>query len=235
MMSSHYVGQELTLFAQAKNWKSYWSSEIRSYVAGEVLEVGAGLGANTEYLKTSNVTSWMCLEPDPELACRMRDSFNARPDLADCRVEVGTTETIEKRHQFHAIIYIDVLEHIENDRQELARASDLLRSGGEIIVLAPAHQWLYSPFDRAVGHVRRYNRSSLSACTPSNCHIERLDYLDSAGLLASIVNRLLLRQAAPDLKQILFWDRFLVTPSQLLDRLTLHLLGKSILGIWRKE
>lgn len=233
-MSAHYVGQELDVFAHARNWKKYWSSEIRSYLTGDVLEVGAGLGVNTEFLKWCGVSSWMCLEPDPELACQMRDRFTRHPDLADCRVEIGTTETLGPAHRFDAVIYIDVLEHIEKDRQELASASGLLRSGGRLIVLAPAHQWLYTPFDSAIGHVRRYNRSSLSACTPSGCEIQRLVYLDSAGILASLGNRLFLGQRAPDLKQILFWDRNLVPISRLLDRLTMHLVGKSILGIWRK-
>jgi hypothetical protein len=234
MTISHYIGQELDLFEQAINWKKYWSSEIRSHVKGDVLEVGAGLGANTEFLKCRGVSSWMCLEPDPELAGRMRDRFSRQPNLADCRVEIGTTETLGFYHQFQTIIYIDVLEHIEEDHQELRRASGLLRSGGRLIVLAPAHQWLFTPFDCAIGHIRRYNRSNLSSCAPSDCEIQRLVYLDSVGMLASIGNRLFLRRDVPDPKQILVWDRILVPISRLLDHLTLHRIGKSILGIWKK-
>ena len=234
MKIPHYIGQELDLFAQARNWKKYWSSEIRSHVTGDVLEVGAGLGANTEFLKCRGVSSWMCLEPDPELACRMRDRFSRQPDLADCRIEIGTTETLGFDDQFHTIIYIDVLEHVEQDHQELRRASGLLRNGGKLIVLAPAHQWLYTPFDSAIGHIRRYNRSNLSDCAPRDCKIQRLVYLDSAGMLATIGNRLFLRRDVPDVKQILAWDRILVPISRLLDHLTLHLIGKSILGVWKK-
>jgi SAM-dependent methyltransferase len=230
-----YVGNELDLFAHATNWKKYWASKIQPYLTGNVLEVGAGLGANTEFLKSDHVSSWTCLEPDPELVHRMRANFMAQPRCADCHVETGTTATLGSKLQFDAVLYIDVLEHIEKDREELARASRLLRSGGKIIVLAPAHQWLYTPFDRAIGHFRRYDRSSLSACSPSDCDIVKLVYLDSAGMLASMGNRLFLQQAMPELKQILFWDRFLVPPSRLLDRLTLQLIGKSILGIWRKD
>jgi ubiquinone/menaquinone biosynthesis C-methylase UbiE len=234
MSHAHYVGKELDVFAHATNWKKYWSSEIQSYLTGDVLEVGAGLGANTKFLKSCRTSSWTCLEPDPDLARRMRNGFMTEPRLADCRVETGTIETLGSDHQFDAIIYIDVLEHIEKDREELAGASRLLRRGGNLIVLAPAHQWLYTPFDRAIGHFRRYNRSSLSACSPSDCNSVRFVYLDSVGMLASVSNRLFLKQAAPDLKQILFWDRYLVPSSRLLDRLALHVVGKSILGIWRK-
>jgi SAM-dependent methyltransferase len=235
MTDPHYVGTELDVFAQASYWKEYWSSKIRQHLNGDVLEVGAGLGANTEYLKSDHISSWTCLEPDPNLVDRMRDKFKGQPGLADCRVEIGATNTLESRPQFDAILYIDVLEHIEKDCEEMARASRLLRKDGKIIVLAPAHQWLYTAFDRAIGHFRRYDRSSLSACSPSDCAIAQIIYLDSAGMLASLGNKLLLHQAAPNLKQILLWDRFLVPGSRLLDPLTMHKVGKSILGIWRKN
>jgi len=234
MTAIPYVGQELDVFAHATNWKEYWSSQIRESVSGDVLEVGAGIGANTEILWNEGVTSWTCLEPDPALADRMRSRFQARSDLATCKVVVGTIETMGSNPQFDAIMYIDVLEHIADDRAELARASSSLRAGGRIVVLAPAHQWLYTPFDRAIGHVRRYEKTTLSACTPSDCHLERLLYLDSVGMLASLGNRLFLHQAEPALTQILFWDRFLVPFSRFADQIAFHAIGKSILGIWKK-
>jgi len=42
-----YVGTELNLFADATTWKSYVRSHLRPYLTGEVLEVGAGIGAAT--------------------------------------------------------------------------------------------------------------------------------------------------------------------------------------------
>ena len=42
-----YVGSELELFEKARNWKAYWRAQIAGFVRGEVLEVGAGIGANT--------------------------------------------------------------------------------------------------------------------------------------------------------------------------------------------
>jgi SAM-dependent methyltransferase len=230
----HYIGQELEIFEHAQNWKRYWSSEIRPYLSGDMLEVGAGLGTNTDFLKSPGAASWTCLEPDPDLVSQMRSRFATQSSLAECRVQIGTTETLSSGRQFDAIIYIDVLEHIEADRKELARASQLLRKNGKIIVLAPAHQSLYTPFDRAIGHFRRYDKTTLAARMPKDGCVIRLDYMDSVGSLASMGNRMFLRQSAPSLKQILFWDRFLVPPSRLLDRLTFHMVGKSILGIWQK-
>lgn len=234
MTSQSYVGRELELFALAENWKRYWSSLVIRYLHGKVLEVGAGIGANTRYMKSSNVSSWTCLEPDPELALQMRAGFQAIPQLHDCRVEVGTTETIKKEESFDAILYIDVLEHISDDQSEMQRASNLLRAGGMLIVLAPAQEWLYTPFDRAIGHVRRYTKETLRRCSPPNCLLSEMVYLDSVGVIASAGNRLFLSRAMPTRQQILFWDRYLVPFSRIIDRMIFRSFGKSILGVWTK-
>jgi hypothetical protein len=53
---------------------------------------------------------------------------------------------------------------------------------------AGAHQRLFSPFDAAIGHFRRYNRSTLRNISPPGLRLERLRYLDSFGLIASAAN-----------------------------------------------
>lgn len=234
MSVTNYVGHELDIFSHAVNWKKYWSSEIRPYLLGDVLEVGAGLGVNTPFLKSAGISSWTCLEPDPELCERMRINFLGQPPFADCQQKTGTTEILGSDPRYDTILYIDVLEHIKDDRAELGRASNLLRIGGRIIVIAPAHQWLYTAFDRAIGHYRRYTRSSLSNCSPGDCELEQLYYLDSVGIFASSMNRFFLHRDMPRLKEIEFWDHFIVPASRILDPFTFHRIGKSLVGVWRK-
>jgi len=230
-----YVGQELDIFAHASRWKRYWSSCVQPFLAGDVLEVGAGIGANTPLLAPHTASSWLCLEPDATLAERAAAALAADPITSKCEVVVGTTQSLRQVPRFDVLLYIDVLEHIERDKEELARAASLLRKGGRIIVLSPAHQWLFTAFDQSIGHFRRYDRPSLMACGPKSCALSRLWYLDSVGMLASCGNRLLLHQAMPQLRQILFWDRCLIPLSTLLDGLLFHRAGKSILAVWTKE
>ena len=51
---------------------------------------------------------------------------------------------------------MDVIEHIENDVEELDRACNLLSESGKLIIIVPAFNFLFSDFDRDVGHYRRY-------------------------------------------------------------------------------
>ncbi|HEX4168891.1 MAG TPA: class I SAM-dependent methyltransferase [Bryobacteraceae bacterium] len=234
MNQLHYPGQELDLFAHAHNWKQYWVSKIRPFIRGDVLEVGAGLGVNTPLLEPHKARSWTAMEPDPELAVRLTKSLNSNPISQECKVLTGTTSSLEPYAQFDCALYIDVLEHIEEDKTEIAQVANLIRPGGRIIVLSPAHQLLYTPFDKSIGHFRRYNRASLLRCTPPGFEVESVFFLDSVGMLASLANKVMLQQSMPKLNQLRIWDRFLVPTSTILDRLLLHKVGKSVVAIWRR-
>jgi hypothetical protein len=109
-----------------------------------------------------------------------------------------------------------------------------LNVGGYLIILCPAHQWLFSPFDIAVGHYRRYNKTSLQAVMPDNIKIIKLVYLDSIGLLANLGNRLLLKQSKPNLTQVKIWDKFMVSLSRFFDPLIGYHAGKSVILIGEK-
>lgn len=234
MSEFKYLGAELELFAVVRNWKTYWSNQIRPYIAGDVLEVGAGMGANTQYLNRGNARRWVCLEPDPLLAAQLSSKLEQTKIQSTYEVVCGTLQTLQD-DQFDTIIYIDVLEHIEDDEKELERAAGLLRPGGRIIVLSPAHQGLFTEFDAAIGHFRRYDRRMLQSISPPELSLEKLWYLDSAGLLLSAANRQLLRQSMPTKAQLRFWDRVVVPASRVLDRCLFGSVGKSIVGVWRRD
>jgi SAM-dependent methyltransferase len=229
-----YVGNELELFAHARNWKQYWGAIVQPCLSGDVLEVGAGLGTNTRLLHgapSSSVRRWVALEPDARLLGQLRSAT-----LEKVEPRLGTLANLDPGERFDTILYIDVLEHIPDDMAELRRAAGHLRAQGRLIVLSPAHQWLFSPFDAAIGHYRRYTRQSLkqTAAGIGSLRLERVWYLDSAGYFASAANRLLLRQSMPGLRQILFWDRVLVPVSRFFDPLLFHRFGKSVIAVWSR-
>lgn len=228
-----YPGGELDVFVHARNWKQYWVSQLPP-LTGDVLEVGAGLATNTPLLVGPQVRNWICLEPDRALLDRLRAAIAADPALARCQAIHGTVASLDPAARFDAILYIDVLEHIDDDRGELRQAAERLQPGGLLIVLAPAHQWLYTEFDRAIGHFRRYSKATLAAAAPATTRLRRLFYLDSVGMLASAANRVLLKSAMPSVSQVRTWDRGLVPVSRVVDRVIGFSLGKSVVGIWER-
>jgi SAM-dependent methyltransferase len=235
MSDAAYIGGELELFAHVRHWKRYWSERLRPWVSGSVLEVGAGLGANTLLLRTEAFPRWVCLEPDSQLVAALRERLAAAGPLAGVEVRTGDLGSLPDTERFDTLLYIDVLEHIADDAGELCRAAAHLQPGGQVVVLAPAHPWLFSPFDAAIGHHRRYTVSSLRALTPPALRPVRSFYLDAVGLLASAANRLLLRQSLPTVAQLRVWDNWMVPCSRVLDPLTGHRLGKTVVAIWERR
>jgi len=102
-------------------------------------------------------------------------------------------------------------------------------------VLSPAFNFLYSPFDRSIGHYRRYDKKMFQGLTPQGCKLEKMIFLDSVGIATSLVNRLILSQAMPTVNQILFWDRRIIPVTKWFDRLIGYRFGRSLLGIWKKD
>jgi SAM-dependent methyltransferase len=232
MSDFSYVGGELEVFAHATQWKSYVRSILRRYLTGDILEVGAGIGSATQALCDGTGGRWVCLEPDAQLAGRI--PVSTVPALRRCKVVVGTLSSLEPAESFDAIIYMDVLEHIADDAAELSLAARRLNPKGVVAVLSPALPWLYTPFDAAIGHHRRYTKKSLRAIAPPGLCEETCIYLDAVGFLASAANKLFLRSAAPSLSQIRFWDKCLVPVSRLTDGIVRHGFGRSILAVWRR-
>ena len=234
-MEQAYQGGELESFAHAERWKSYVRAALHPYLEGDVLELGAGIGETTRALRPgSRAHSWICIEPDPAMAGTVRKAAAAGELGPAIEVRCGTIADLSADPAFDAALYVDVLEHIEDDRGELAAAAARLRPRGRIVVLSPAWPFLFSEFDRAIGHYRRYTRPMLRELTPPGTRVEAAFYLDTVGMLASAANKLLLRQSLPSLRQVLLWDRAMVPLSRLLDPLTGRRLGRSVVTVWRK-
>jgi 2-polyprenyl-3-methyl-5-hydroxy-6-metoxy-1,4-benzoquinol methylase len=228
-----YIGTELGLFENAHHWKNYFKSFLSPYLKGSILEVGAGIGGSTISLCDGTQDEWICLEPDLELAqeIEVRKKSGQIPPV--CKIVTSYLSELPVDHKFDSILYLDVIEHIENDAEELKIARDHLKPGGVLIILVPAHQFLYSPFDKKIGHFRRYNRTRLEQAIPASLKKITVRYLDSVGLLASMSNKMLLKSNMPTLSQIKFWDNYMVPFSKLTDRLCFFNLGKSVMGIWQ--
>ena len=233
MSEFQYAGNELETFAHATNWKAYLRHAMAPYIAGDVLEVGAGIGATMQALRDGRERSWTCLEPDPAMAEELRRLTAGRERRT--AVITGTVADLPATPSFDTILYVDVLEHIEDDAGELRQSALRLRPGGHLIVMSPAHQFLYSAFDKRIGHFRRYNASQLRAAGPHDLALAHLTYLDATGLLLSGANRLLLRSSMPTLAQVLTWDRWFVPVSRRIDPLFGGKLGKSILAVWTRR
>lgn len=77
-----------------------------------------------------------------------------------------------------AIVMLNVLEHIEDDRRALEQIRRMLKPNGLLVIEVPSSPSLYDDFDRLVGHFRRYNMGDLlSKLRDSGFSVERKSHL----------------------------------------------------------
>ena len=231
----NYQGGELELFKDAVNWKKYFSGRLKKHIGNTVLEVGAGIGGTTKYLCQGTENTWVCLEPDTIMFEYLHQQKHNNILPNNCEIIKGELIDLPEKEKFDTIIYIDVLEHIEDDKKEILFASSKLKPGGKLITLSPAFQHLFSEFDQSIGHERRYNKQMIKSLTNPSINLVHCFYLDSIGYLASLTNRFLTRSSMPKPGQIAFWNKFMIPFSKVFDVVFSPFWGRSIVAIWNKN
>ena len=136
---------------------------------------------------------------------------------------------------FDSMIYVNVLEHVENDREELEICYKTLSSKGSLLIFVPALPCLYSAFDQKLGHFRRYKKDKLNEIvTNAGFKIVTSRYFDMPGALAWYLNfKLLNLSISPE--KVLLYDRFIVPVIKRLEALIPPPVGKNILLIAKKS
>jgi 2-polyprenyl-3-methyl-5-hydroxy-6-metoxy-1,4-benzoquinol methylase len=72
------------------------------------------------------------------------------------------------RARFDLVLLLDVIEHIREEAAFLESVAYHMTDSAVLIINVPAYQSLYSNYDRAVGHIRRYTISSLERVLVAN-------------------------------------------------------------------
>jgi SAM-dependent methyltransferase len=98
------------------------------------------------------------------------------------KVREQPIEALDGGGTYDSVLCLNVLEHVADDEEALRRFRDQLRSGGRLLLLVPAHRFLYGGYDRAAGHERRYDRAPLRALLArTGFNLEELRHVNPVG------------------------------------------------------
>ncbi len=178
--SSYAGSQELHSLSKAVRFHRWMASMLRPAIGGDVLEVGAGIGTMTRALReTFPQSNIMAIEPDPALF----DLLNERTQGLGVETATLSTHELEHQRQFDSVLYVNVLEHIEDHVGELRRAHALLRPGGSVGIIVPAIPRLYGSLDAKSGHYRRYQKAALrNVVEQAGLVVTDLHFFDAVGV-----------------------------------------------------
>ena len=85
----------------------------------------------------------------------------AEPSVGRAFVMGDATHLPLPDNAFDVALLLDVVEHFERPEPVVAEARRILRPGGLVVITVPAVQWLFSDYDRQVGHFKRYDKKGI--------------------------------------------------------------------------
>lgn len=223
-----YPGWELKYFDKALNFRNYQFSLFEKYLSGSLAEVGPGncIHIKKYIKKASKITLF---EPSTNFYSRLKK-------IKSPKVKLIKNYFNSKKNNFDAIICLDVIEHIKDDKREVKKLINSLRKGGKLIIIVPAFNFLYSKFDQDIGHFRRYSKRNIKFLFKKlNCKILENKYFDSIGFCLSLLSKFFTKNYKKNIKyKINFWDK-LIPISKFMDKIINFSFGKSLMIILEKE
>lgn len=191
---------------EARNYRDAVLAEFAPFLKGRVIEVGAGIGQFTQMIaRVPSVERIVAVEPDPGFAAIHRREHPTH------EVVEGTIDAVNAGDGWDAIVSVNVLEHIERDRAELATYADHLgQRRGYLCLFVPAMPRLYAPIDKDFGHFRRYEKEPLRfLLEASGFDVVRIEYFNWLGAFAWWFQFRLLKKRKFDRGKVRFFDRHL--------------------------
>lgn len=195
---------EFEALKQAENYRKRLLIEFGPHLVGDVIEVGAGIGQITTMVKAlPAVKSVLAIEPDPDFCAMFKSSVTDIPLIR------GTVSALNSDSHWDGVVCINVLEHIEDDVDELKRYAKLLsQRNGRLCLFVPARPEIYAPIDKDFGHFRRYVKPELKQkLEDAGFNIIRLQYFNVTGYFAWWLNFCVLKKRQFEVGSVRMFDR----------------------------
>lgn len=212
-------------------WYNRWTLErFKSFLKGDILEVGCGIGNFTKtLLKFGNIWS---IDIDDAYIKHAKKHVQNKAQIGFGNIEKGVY--FFGKEQFDSIVCLNVLEHIKDDNKSLNNIYNLLKPGGHLILLVPAHPNLYGSIDKAIGHYRRYRKGKIVRLfEKNNFKIILLKKINFLGALGWWFSGKILRNKKVDEEKLKIFNLFAPFALPIEEKVE-PLIGTSFLAVVRK-
>lgn len=234
-----YVGKDLEAMSFAVNYHRWILDEFRPFLGKRFVEVGAGTGSFSELLLDEKPEEISIIEPSEMFEHLKQNVAQFESDakinlhqaiFADVRQEIASGSKPD------SILYVNVLEHIEDDENELKMIYETLDTGGKCFIFVPALMSLYGEFDRKIGHFRRYAKKEIAEkCAAVGFRVVKLKYFDFAGVFPWYVKYKMLKSDSLEAGAVALYDKIAVPLVSKIENLLPAPIGKNILLIVEKS
>ena len=159
------------------------------------IDLGCGAGYTTKVFESGWRMVGADVSEDALRLCRSREIGRL------CRVDMTNFSLPFKTGSVDLVLALDVVEHVEDDLHALSECYRILKKGGALMITVPAFMALWSPWDKSLGHKRRYTAPELvQGLCRAGFSIRKSGYIFffvfPAAVLIRSIKKLLQRDAA---------------------------------------
>jgi len=228
----------LGIISAAEKFNRWMYEEIKPLLKGRVLELGSGTG-NISRLVLEDKFNTVLSDYNNAYLHDLKKKFSGYPnlekilsiDLQDPQFEKNNEFLREK---FDSIFLLNVIEHLKDDAAAVAHCRYMLKSGGHLILLAPAWSFLFCDLDKNLGHYRRYNIRSLCRLLAENkLPVIEKKYFNLAGISGWFVWGKILRKQQLGQGSMTLFNKF-VPFFRFADRVVFKKIGLSAIATGKK-
>lgn len=209
-MAHEVGGRTLEMFSGTPRLNAWMYERFAPYVRGAVLEVGSGIGNISEHIvRDASRVVLTDLEDDYLAALAERYARDPRVSVERWNLDDPPPARVASE-RFDAIVAINVIEHIADDRTAVSRLASLLAPGGHLLAYVPAVPFAFGTVDEALGHHRRYTPATFAALLESaGLEPGPVRYMNLLGLPGWILNGRILRRRTLDARQVALFERLM--------------------------
>jgi SAM-dependent methyltransferase len=200
----------LETLAETPALNAWLYSKLAAGVRGDVLEIGSGIGNLSRHIRPA-AERLVVSDTEERYLEALRALFAGDPGVEVVAYELDAAPPAAlAARRFDAIVAVNVIEHISDDRGLVTRLAGLLRPGGSLLVYVPACPGAFGSLDVALGHHRRYTPEALADLLRSApLEPEPPRYVNLLGLAGWLVAGRLLRRTSLPARAVALFEQLL--------------------------
>ena len=175
----------LDAIEQAPKFNRWMYERVKPYLGKRVAELGCGRGNMSNFFRRHDTV--MLADYRDDYLDPLRAKWGQKKNLSFAKLDMTQRDDYAALTKFapDSVVFLNVLEHIEDDRAVLKNLFDSVPAGCRLVILVPFGMKLYSDFDKELGHFRRYEKGELEGkMKEAGFDVETQFYFNKAGKVA---------------------------------------------------
>jgi len=202
--------ETLEIMQAAPRYNRWQYRRIAPYLGRRVCEIGSGIGNISSLILESAPDLLVLTDTDAYYRTALHQQFGACPNVVVEELTLPDPSAGQRfaRFDLDTVVALNVIEHIEDDVGALRSIASMLRGTGRAVILVPALPALFGSLDLALGHHRRYTRTSLTVqMQKAGFRVQQTFYFSLTGIVGWWLNARIRRVPRIPLGQLRNFDR----------------------------